>query len=401
MNPGGIDGVVSWLVDGARSAQRPDDVLTGMCERLSTCGVPLWRVSVFVRTLHPELMGRQFRWTQGQATEILEAPFRLLEESEYRQSPVVHIYGTGAAIRRRLAGPDARFDFAVLDDFRRQGATDYFAAPLLFTNGEIHVATFATKRAGGFSDGDIASLEAIVPPLARVAEVRALRRIAVNLLDAYLGRHVGERILSGQIRRGETDVIQAAIWSSDMRGFTEFTDSAPPREVTDLLNLYFDRQGPAIHEHGGEILKFIGDGLLAVFRAGDDADFGATCRRALAAARQARLAVDALSLERSSRGKTPVRFVLALHFGEVSFGNVGGGGRLDFTCIGPAVNLASRLEGVAKTLGRTIVCSSAFARWAPGEVLPVGAFELRGIRSSETVFAPREELSDTPGEPHP
>ena len=335
-------------------------------------------------------MGRQFRWTQEQGTEVYEAPFRFLEEAEYRKSPVVHIYATGAPIRRRLGGPGARYDFAVLEDFRQQGATDYYASPLHFTNGEIHVATFTTKHPDGFSDSDVASLELIVPPLARVAEVRALRRTAVNLLDAYLGSHVGERILSGQIRRGETDAIRAAIWFSDMRGFTEFTDSAPPRQVTDLLNLYFDCQAPAIHEQGGEVLKFIGDGLLAIFRAGDDADFGPTCRRALTAARQARLAIDALSRERLSRGESPVRFGLALHLGEVSFGNVGGGGRLDFTCIGPAVNLAARLEGVAKHLGQTIVCSSAFARWAPDETLPVGTFELKGIQSSEAVFAVRE-----------
>lgn len=211
MKPNGIDAVVSWLIDGARSAQGSNDVLTGLCEGLVACGLPLWRVSVFVRTLHPELMGRQFRWTQEQGTEVFEAPFRFLEEAEYRESPVVHIYATAAPIRRRLAGAEARFDFAVLEDFRRQGATDYFAAPLMFTNGEIHVATFTTKHPSGFSDSDVAGLESIVPPLARVAEVRALRRVAVNLLDAYLGRHVGERILAGQIRRGETDAIQAAI----------------------------------------------------------------------------------------------------------------------------------------------------------------------------------------------
>ena len=393
MNPGAIDGVVSWLIDGARSAHQSDDVLTGLCERLAACGLPLWRVSVFVRTLHPELMGRQFRWTQGRKTEVLEAPFQLLEDVEYRQSPVFHIYATGARIRRKLAGPESSADFAVLEDFRRQGATDYFAAPLMFTNGEIHVATFTTRQAGGFSEKDIASLEFIVAPLARVAEVRALRRVAINLLDAYLGRHIGERILSGQIRRGETDAIQAVIWSSDMRGFTEFTDKAPPREVTDLLNRYFDCQAPAIHEHGGEVLKFIGDGLLAIFRTGDDGDYGTTCRRALAAARQAERAIDALSRERQSRGETPVRFALALHIGEVSFGNVGGGGRLDFTCIGPAVNLASRLEDVAKRLGRTIVCSSAFARWAPDDAAPLGTFELKGIQSNETVFGIREVRS--------
>ena len=254
--------VAAWLADGARSAQTSDQVLTELCERLSSCGLPLWRVAVFVHTLHPHIMARRFLWRPGKATTIAEAHFEREESEEFKQSPVVRIYKTGVPIRRRLAEPDCPIDFAILEELLGEGVTDYFATPLLFTNGEIHAATWTTRADGGFTEAQIAGIDAIVAPLARVAEVRALRRTAVNLLDAYVGRAAGERILAGRIRRGDTEAIHAAIWLSDMRGFTALADSMPPRSLISLLNRFFDCQVPAILDHGGEVLKFMGDGLL-------------------------------------------------------------------------------------------------------------------------------------------
>ena len=369
-----INSVAAWLTDGARSAQSSEGVLTELCGRLAACGLPLWRVSVFVRTLHPEFLGRQFLWTDGQGTQVKSAPFARREDADFRQSPVVRVIATGLPIRRRLAEPGDAADFTVLGEFRAQGATDYYAAPLLFTNGEIHVATFATRRSGGFTDAGLADLAAIVNPLARVAEVRALRRTAVNLLDAYVGHDAGERILSGRIQRGDCEVIRAAIWLSDMRGFTGLADSVTPQELIALLNRFFDCQVPAILENGGEVLKFMGDGLLAIFRVSDDAGAAAACHRAMTAARQARTALAAMAGTGQTDNMTPVRFGLALHLGDALYGNIGGGGRLDFTCIGPAINLAARLEKLAGRLGRAIVCSRAFARHVAGEVVTLGEF---------------------------
>jgi adenylate cyclase len=386
--------IVDWLVDGARSTLRSDLVLAELCDRLVDCGIPIWRAAVFVRTLHPDVMGRLFQWQVGSGVTTSEAPFDFFETAASRASPVIAVYATGHAVRRRLADKDCPDDFAMLRDFRAQGVTDYVAFPLAFTDGSIHAATWSTRQPGGFSPAQFSGLAAIVTPLARVAEVRALRRTASNFLDTYVGNQAGERILAGQIRRGHTETIHAAIWLSDMRGFTLLADRLPPQELVDLLNLYFDCQVPAILRHGGEVLKFMGDGLLAIFPIGkNDADTGKICKAALAAARDARAKVDALARAPGIRNVEGLRFGLALHVGNVLYGNIGGGNRLDFTCIGPAVNLAARLEKLAAKLGRTIVASAEFSRHCPGELQPVGDFIVAGFAASQTVFGVAEETA--------
>ncbi|SEE52601.1 adenylate cyclase [Rhizobiales bacterium GAS188] len=383
--------VAAWLVDGARSASKAEDVLTELCERLSRAGVPLWRVAVFVHTLHPQILARRFLWRPGGAASVAEAAFERANDDEFRASPVTRIRKTGETIRRRLADPHCPMDFTVLGELRDEGVTDYLAMPLRFTNAEIHAASFTTQQEGGFTDTQLEALEAIIPPLARVAEVRALRRTAVNLLDAYVGHDAGERILAGRIRRGDTEAIRAAIWLSDMRGFTTLADSMKPQALIDLLNQFYDCLVPAIEAEGGEVLKFMGDGLLAIFRIASDAATGEVCARALRAARDARARIEALPAAGDPRTNAPLRFGLALHVGEALYGNIGGGGRLDFTCIGPAVNMAARLEKLAARLGRVIVGSTAFAQNLPNDLMTLGAFELAGFRSAETVFGLREE----------
>src|SRR6516162_2582212 len=295
MATGDIRSTVDWLVDGARSTMQAHQVLAELCERLLGCGIPLWRVAVFVRTLHPHIMGRRFVWRPGAEIEVLDAAFDLLESAEFRGSPVAEVYASGIPIRRRLADADCPIDFPMLAELRDEGVTDYLASPLLFTNGEIHLATWTTRQPGGFRDAQIEAIESIVAPLARVAEVRALRRTAGNLLDTYVGNNAGERILAGQIRRGHAEAIHAAIWLSDMRGFTLLADRVPAQTLVELLNEYFDCQVPAILKHGGEVLKFMGDGLLAIFPMGARLDPGEVCARALAAAYEARGNIAALN----------------------------------------------------------------------------------------------------------
>ncbi len=348
MTTSGIKAVVDWLLDGARSAPQPQDVLAQLSERLVACGIPLWRVAVFVRTLHPNVMGRRFTWRPDAEVELTEAPFELLETEYFRDSPIARVYQTGVAIRRKLADPDCPEDFPVLADLRAEEVTDYLASPLVFTDGAVHAVTCTTRQPGGFTDEEIAGIEAVITPLARVAEIRSLRRMASTLLDTYVGHDAGERILAGHIRRGDIEEIHAGIWLSDMRGFTALADGLPPRVLIDLLNRYFDCQVPVILEHGAEVLKFMGDGLLAIFAiAGDETE---VCQRALAAARQAQTNIAALA----SSAMPGLRFGLALHIGDVLYGNIGSGNRLDFTCIGPAVNFAARIEKLTGQLGRAI-----------------------------------------------
>ncbi len=391
-----IQAIADWLSDGARSAPRAEDVLAELCPRLVEGGLPLWRVAVFVRTLHPQVMGRRFEWRPDTGIKVREAPFALYEAAEFRDSPVAQIYASGAKLRRRLAADDA-IDFPVLAELRDEGVTDYLALPLVFSDGAIHVATWTTRRPGGFTETEIAVLETLAPPFARIAEIHALRRTATNLLDAYVGHQSGERILAGHIRRGDSEALDAAIWLSDMRGFTTLADRLPPENLLDLLNRYFDCQVPAIIEHGGEVLKFMGDGLLAVFPIiGGAAD--AVCRRALVAARAARGRVAEIGHPHDGDDATALRFGLALHRGTVLYGNIGGGDRLDFTCIGPAVNLAARLEKLAGRLGRVIVASSDFARHCGGGLMPLGEFALAGFSRAQTVFGSDDEVAgSSPG----
>jgi adenylate cyclase len=377
--------VAEWLIDGARSAPEAGEVLAQLCHRLLACGIPLWRVAVFVRTLHPDIPGRAFVWRPGEEVQVRMADFELFESEEFRNSPVAGVHERGVAIRRRLADRDCPMDFAVLGDLVAEGITDYLASPLVFTNGAVHVATWTTRQPGGFTDAQIAGLETITTPLARVAEVRALRREAINLLDTYVGHEAGARILEGQIRRGHVEAIHAAIWLSDMRGFTAAADRLPLETLIDLLNRYFDCQVPAILEGGGEVLKFMGDGLLAIFPI-DGADPGSVCERALAAALNARERISAMTAPAGLAGGDGIRFGLALHVGQVLYGNIGGGKRLDFTCIGPAVNLAARLEKLAGKLGRTIVASGDFAVRCPGALLPIGEFQVAGFSAAQTIF---------------
>ncbi|MGA8715637.1 MAG: adenylate/guanylate cyclase domain-containing protein [Roseiarcus sp.] len=392
VQPAKLAAALGWLADGARSAARSQDVLEQLCVRLVECGLPLWRVAVFVRTLHPLLMGRGFVWRPDHEVEVGEAPFQLLDDTTFLASPVQKIYLTGEAIRRRLADPDCPDDFPFLNELRADNVTDYLALPLNFTNGEIHVATFTTRQPGGFSENHVAALEAIGPPLSRVAEVRALRVTAISLLDAYVGHKAGEHILAGRIRRGDVERIRAVIWLSDMRGFTRRADAMAPASLIETLNLFFDNLVPPIESEGGEVLKFMGDGLLAIFRISESADADEACSRALRAAKAAQTNIAALTGASPGEGVEPLRFGLALHLGEALYGNIGAGTRLDFTCIGPSVNRAARLEKVASRLGRTVVASAAFARHRPEEFIALGDFELAGFREPEKVFGLRDEL---------
>jgi adenylate cyclase len=382
-----VRSVVDWLADGARSAPRAEDVLRELCHRMIAAGLPIRRAAVFVNTLHPNIFGRRFTWQAGKGVAVVDGQYALMETDEYLTSPITAVRANGEPIRRHLASSDCPMDFPVLAELRSEGATDYVAVPLVFTDSSVHVATWSTQQPGGFNPAQFADLESITAPLTRVAEIRALRRTATNLLDTYVGRQAGERILMGEIRRGHVEAIRAVIWLSDMRGFTATAERLPPQELVDLLNQYFDCQVPPILNHGGEVLKFMGDGLLAIFPLNGNGDNAPeVCTRALAGAREAEILIDKLDSPACVARKNMVRFGLALHVGQVMYGNIGGGNRLDFTCIGPAVNLAARLEKVAAQLGQTIVASAEFAQHVPGQFSQRGECTVAGFSAPQAVL---------------
>lgn len=390
MNLSDLQKLTDWLIDGARSAASPTHMMAETCERLVAAGLPLWRVGVFIRTLHPDIFGRNFIWRPGAEVEIGSVDFHVLESPEFQSSPLIIVFQQGIEVRARSDDPQSK-RFPIIEDLRAEGVTDYIALPLLFIDGSIHASSWTTKQPGGFTDTQLNALRLLVPALARVIEIISLRRTASILLDTYVGNRAGERILGGQIRRGHTDTMHAAVWLSDLRGFTALSDRLPAEIVVDILNHYFDCQVSSIRAHGGEVLKYMGDGLLAVFPIAEhDGTAQQVCTRVLEAARESRASVEAMhypigeSVER-------FRFGVALHVGKILYGNIGGGNRLDFTCIGPAVNLAARLEKIAGRLHRTVVASEGFAGICRGGWSDLGEFPIAGFSKAERVYGLLDE----------
>jgi adenylate cyclase len=391
MLPDKLRDITDWLVDGAKSAPTPADMMAECCERLVAAGLPLYRVGIFIRTLHPEIFGRNFIWRPDTGVVIGSVDFDIQSAPEFLSSPLAVVFHDGIEVRSRLHEPSSK-PFPFFDDMRAEGVTDYIAIPLTFVDNMLHASSWTTKQPGGFTDEQLAALKSVLPTLARLIEVIGMRRVSMTLLDTYVGNRAGARILGGQIRRGHTETMRAAIWLSDLRGFTALSDRLPSESVVDILNHYFDCQVPAILQHGGEVLKFMGDGLLAVFPiAEDDADRATVCCHALDAAREASAAVDALRWSDAAGTEERFRFGLALHVGSVLYGNIGGGNRLDFTCIGPAVNLAARLEKIAGRLHRTVVASGTFADATTADWIDLGEFPVAGFARAERVYGLADE----------
>jgi adenylate cyclase len=390
MSARNLQTLTDWLIDGARSASSPAAMMAATCEHLVEAGLPLWRVSVFVRTLHPDVFGVRFTWRTDTEVEVNAANFDVRDSEQFRSSPLAILYQKEAEVRYRLDDPESR-RFPFLDEMRTEAVTDYIALPLHFADNSVHATSWMTRQPGGFSDEQLSMLRALARPLARVIEIISLRRTAVNLLDTYVGNRAGERILGGQIRRGHTDTMHAAIWLSDLRGFTALSDRLPAETVVEILNHYFDCQVAAIRAHGGEILKYMGDGLLAVFPIPElDGNAHQVCSEVLEAARASRTGVAALHYPVGDAVER-FRFGVALHVGKVLYGNIGGGNRLDFTCIGPAVNLAARLEKIAGRLSRTIVASAGFADICSADWADLGEFPIAGFAKAERVYGLLDE----------
>ena len=378
--------IVRWLTAGAPDAKLPQDVLRLLAGHLVDAGVPLQSTTVFVATLHPNVRGRRFSWVAGQDVTVHEEPYHDPSTGTV-PTPFHAVIRSGQPLRRELTGTSESDDFAVLDEMRKAGLTDYVVQPLTFTNGEVHAASWATARASGFSQADLTAIEDILAPLSRLAEVLALRRTASNLLNTYVGRNAGERILQGRIRRGDTERIRAVIWLSDLRGFTRLTNTRPGEEVIGLLNEHFDCIVPPIEEEGGEILSYLGDGVLAIFPL-ENEDEARMCRAALRAARAAHKKTEARNAKKHADSPA-LNFGLGLHVGDVLYGNIGAANRLYFTAIGVAVNLSARLQTLARDVGREVVASAAFAAHCKEELEPLGAFDVAGFAEPQPAYAPR------------
>jgi adenylate cyclase len=369
-----------------------------------------------IDTLHPVYEGRVFRWGHDESqptveeygrTELPEGVSGLDPSSggappetvaRWRASPFFHLLQTGESLLRRRITAENESEFPILPDLRAAGMTDYVAMINRFgpegTIGEMDClcSSWVTARADGFADAHIAALTRLVPTLALTVKTAALARMAGTLMQTYLGRDAGARVLSGRIMRGVADRIDAVIWFSDLRGFTRITDSAP-EQVIPLLNDYADAIVSVIHSHGGDVLKLIGDGILAIFTAADRAR---ACAAALAAATAARGEVAALNLQRARDGLPVTDAYVGLHVGEVFYGNIGSIERLDFTVVGPAVNETSRIAAMCRSVDQPVLVSEAFAKvdGMRGRLVSVGRYALRGVAQPQELFTLD---SDQPG----
>ena len=385
------------MTTAASLSGRPEvDLLQGFCTRIISAGVPLWRAMIGVDTLHPVLEGRLFRWRRDSAapTETEYSRHEMAREPErWLRSPFYLLLQTGeGSLRRRLERTPSDGAFPALDELRAEGATDYLAIVNRFDgDGAIGQAdgvysSWATDRPGGFSDDHLAALELLVPCLALGIKSAATAGIAETLVETYLGRDAGHRVLRGNIERGVAERIGAVLWFSDLEGFTRITDTAPPEQIIPLLNDYADAIASAIHANGGDVLKFIGDGILALFQAGTPAE---GCRQALEAARDSGRRVAKLNEKRVAKGLPVTRFYLGLHVGEVFYGNIGSFDRLDFTVVGPAVNEVSRIAAMCRSLDQPVLLSAAFADAAGssrGQLVSVGRYALRGVQRPRELF---------------
>jgi len=395
-----------WLTEAGLAGAPETEIVARFCDRCAAAGIPLGRVHVFIDTLHPVHEGRLFRWGYGPdepamhdygrtSFEGLDATGAVSLDAQatdvWRRSPFFGMLQSGDSLLRRRLGPDDAVDeFSLLPEWRSDGVTDFVAILTRFAPegviGEMDAlyASLGTKSAAGFDDAHIAALQRLAPYLALAIKSVSLVRMTRTLMETYLGAGASQRVLHGRIVRGIAERIDAVVWFSDLRGFTRIAETEP-EQVISLLNDYSDVIVSTIQDHGGDVLKLIGDGTLAIFTAEDRAH---ACGAALDAAIAARQGVAELNKRRSADQKPVTDMYLGLHVGEVFYGNVGSRERLDFTVLGPAVNEASRIAAMCRSVDQPILLSAAFADVGDMKrrLLSVGRYALRGVSRPQELF---------------
>ena len=387
------DDVVRWILTGGHGAADSTALVDQLCWHLVGDGLPLWRVSLSISTLHPQLQGLGVRWWRDrELVEEVQVRHGAGLTADYLDSPMRPTMEHGETVRYRLDSDDITA-FPLLQSMHEAGGTDYLSTPLTPVNRRHQVITWTTDRAGGFTESDIAAITRLLPALGVVVEAKAMRQLTASVLDTYLGRTIGRHILNGEIQRRTGQELRAVLMAVDLRGFTALSDRLVATDLIALLDDYFDAVSSPIQARGGEVLKFVGDGLLAIFEIGANGE-AAAAEAALAAAREALELLDARNVQRRDDGHAIIRIGIGLHVGTVTYGNVGAIDRLDFTAIGPAVNLVCRLESLTKRLDRPLLMSHDFSTLAPLTLVSLGFHPVRGFSEPEEVFG----LAVTTGE---
>jgi adenylate cyclase len=403
MNEAALSELAGWVTKAGLIGRSESELMAGFCRRLAKAGVPLARGLVILDTLHPIYEGRAFRWRSDMPEGVEAVDYGRTNEGEaaenWRNSPFFHLLQSGeTAMRRCLAAGDPA-DFPAIAQARDEGATDFlvlvnrFAAEGVIGEMDCVYSAWSSDAADGFGENAVGALKQLAPFLKLAIKSAALARMAGTLAETYLGRDPGRRVMSGRIVRGVAEKIGAVLWESDLHGYTHISDNAPPEQIIPLLNDYADVVISAVHGHGGDVLKLVGDGTLAIFPA-DVRE--AACLGALAAAVQVREGVVELNKKRATASLPTTQLYLALHVGDVFYGNIGSKDRLDFTIIGPAVNEVSRILALSRSVEQDVLLSASFANaLSPatrGRLVSIGRYALRGVAQPQELFIPEPEF---------
>ena len=387
--------LATWILRQAWEADNSRVLTEALASALNKAGFEVYRLRVIIRTMHPLVAATAYRWEEGdEEIEKFEVPLTLQQEEKFIRSPIASIYEGRGGVRRRISDDPSDDDFPILADLRAEGATDYAAMPMRFSDGQLNAITIATRAEDGFSTERLGWLHEIIPALARYYEVHARQRAAMSLMQTFLGAHTGKQVLEGRIHRGDGEDIHAVIWFSDLRNSTPIADQLGRDGFLHHLNHFFDCMAGAVLENGGEVLRFVGDAVLAIFpieegecerKAASKAPSDAA-RRAAAAAREVARRIAEANKACETDGRPPFEYGIGLHVGDVTYGNIGTESRLEFTVIGSAANEASRIEGMTKELGLPVVVSGSFAHLNGCDVVPIGKHLLRGVSEPVDLF---------------
>jgi adenylate cyclase len=378
-----------WLTGPRARLLDSEKLFDGLCGRLTEAGVPIDRCVLLFKTLHPVYPGHNYFWTRERGTWLVPLSHDFDNSERMLVSPYQEALDRGTAVRFDVShGTETRMP--ILNELAHEGYQELVCELIPFTFGQTPGITFATKAASGFTAEATALLRAAVPPMATPLEVRAQRLTLGAVLRTYLGAAPGSNVLDGVIQRNDVRRLTCAILLADLRGFTEKAERWPSDSLLAALSSYFELLDRAVRRFGGDIIKFMGDGVLAIFPVEEAGSSGVACQRALDAALTARMQLPSINAERRVRGEEPIDFGCGLHIGEVAYGNIGSMERLDFTVIGTAVNVASRIQDFCKTLAQPVLLTADIAAEVGTPLVSCGKHRIRGITTPVRLFAPAD-----------
>lgn len=380
-----IDELNMWMMTEGRRSGDPDKVVAHFCSALIEAGIPLWRANIGQRFANPLLIAWGVVWTPSGAESYDVTHERMLTDG-YIGSAFEYILKNQRPLHKSLKGLDPGKDHVSFLELAADGGTDYYATLLDYGDGSQHGCTFATRAADGFAPEHLAMIEAAKPGLSSALEPITMRKSSRSLLRTYLGDGPSEAVWNGAIKRGERTTLEAVVMMSDLRGFTAMSETQSETETFEVLNRYFDLVVQSVEEQNGDVLKFMGDGILSIFVIASSDHRAERCRQAALAAQGVLTGLAKLNSDRAIIGRPPLDLGIGLNAGEVSYGNIGSPGRLDFTVLGGAVNVASRIEGLTKSIGERVLATASVAEHATDLFVARGHHGVRGLSTTIEIF---------------